>query len=183
MAVLPIIEVDEGGVVAAPRGEALRCEGSLYIVDRSGHERKKPSLRAIERVSEGGRREVWADAAPLDPEDIIDLLVAGAAAVVVRQGQHHWRDLAIEAVGIAERVVVWMRRLEGDGAAHEVRWLMEKGISDFVVWTGSPSPLPEGARYFSRRKGPVAGCPPWVEWKLVEVERDGAPHGDSGQDI
>ncbi|HID73987.1 MAG TPA: hypothetical protein EYP43_02925 [Thermoplasmata archaeon] len=178
MSEFPIIEISGDDIAVSPDDPRLDCAGRLYLVDLEGHERRKPSLGAIESCSRGGRREVWVDAAPLDPDDIIDMLIAGAGAIVVRQGGRYWRDVAIEAISIAERVVVWFETLNGEGAAQEVRWFLEKGVADFVIWKDVPSPLPEGGRYYSRRRGTVEGCPEWMRWKLVEVQRDATADRD-----
>ena len=169
MAEFPVISLGDSGVGALP-GRVDSLVGRTYMVDMPGHSRGKPSLDAIETISNGGRRDVWVDAGPIDADDVIDLLVAGASAVVIRHGGRYWRDLAIEALGLTENVVLWFGTADLEGVAQEMRWFIGKGIVDFVVWSGPVSGMPEGGRYYSRRKGVVRDGPDWTEWKLLEVE-------------
>lgn len=62
--------------------EAAADHDRVYLVDRRGVQRNKPDVELIQEVA--GEAEVWVDAGPRYAEDIVDLLVAGAAHVVVR---------------------------------------------------------------------------------------------------
>jgi len=166
----PIVSLGDSGVRSLP-GSLDSLVDRTYVVDMPGHSRGKPSLDAIERISNNGRRDVWADSGPVDTDDVIDLLVAGASAVVIRHGGRYWRDLAIEALGLTENVVLWFHTADLEGVAQEMRWFIGKGIVDFVVWSGPVSGLPEGGRYYSRRKGTIRDGPDWTEWKLLEVDK------------
>ena len=74
---------------------------------------------------------------------------------------------------------MWFPAIDGQGAGQEIRWLLEKGVTEFVVWSGTPVVMPVGGRYFSRRRGTPDGCPQWVKWKITEIERHASLDGHS----
>ncbi len=171
MSEFPIVSLGDDGI-AGLSGSVETLAGRTYVVDMPGHSRGKHSLDSIEALSNSGRRDLWVDSGPVDTDDIIDLLVAGASSVVIRHGGRYWRDLAIEALGLTENVVLWFRSADLEGVAQEMRWFISKGISDFVVWSGPVAGLPVGGHYYSRRKGGMASGPGWTEWKILEVETE-----------
>ncbi len=86
---IPLVYVERGqALLEGEHGSAvetlreLRGEHDLlYVVDLDGHRRNRANLDVYKKVSR--KAFLWLDAAPRRVEDVIDLVVAGAARVTL----------------------------------------------------------------------------------------------------
>lgn len=105
----PIVHVDER--IGWRRREAWVEEaldlagtwGGLYVVDRYAHRNNRPSIDAYQEVARA--TSLWLDLGPLDAEDVMDTVIAGADRVTVRWDRIWSADEVEEVVRMVEEGV------------------------------------------------------------------------------
>jgi len=55
----------------------------IYFLDIDGIEKNKPNLCTYQKISE--KQEIWVDTGPRDLGDVVDLLMAGANKITIRE--------------------------------------------------------------------------------------------------
>jgi len=103
MEVLPIIYLHKREIYDKMEGEAvplnalfdvLPPDEKVYVYDRDGLEKDKPNLYLYQKLSQ--RHTLWVDGGPRTLGDVVDILMAGAAALTVRQ--EIWRNVDVSAI-------------------------------------------------------------------------------------
>jgi len=74
--------------------EQLDEGSSIYFLDADGIEKDKPNLCTYQRLP--SRQNMWIDAGPRVLGDVVDVIMAGATTIIVRQNL--WPKLDIERI-------------------------------------------------------------------------------------
>jgi len=74
--------------------EQLDEGSSIYFLDADGIEKDKPNLCTYQRLP--SRQNMWIDAGPRVLGDVVDVVMAGATTIIVRQNL--WPKLDIERI-------------------------------------------------------------------------------------
>ena len=103
MEIIPLVYIKdrkprlEGGEYPSLLAEVLEQldEGSsIYFLDADGIEKDKPNLCTYQRLP--SRQNMWIDAGPRVLGDVVDVVMAGATTIIVRQNL--WPKLDIERI-------------------------------------------------------------------------------------
>jgi len=100
MKIVPVVYVKDKKIWAKKDGEAIsiddilelvKADEEIYVLDESGIEENKPEFPIYQTLSE--RYTIWADAGPRILDDIVDIVMGGAANVVIRERIFSANDL------------------------------------------------------------------------------------------
>ncbi len=128
--VIPVVHARSGELVgpdAEPLDEDLRTvsrrfsreHDALYLVDLDGIRRNRPDVALLQEV--GGRVHTWADAGSRSPQDVMDLIIAGAEQVTVRYETADGVETIEEAVRLSENVALGLEFRDGSLVPND-RW-------------------------------------------------------------
>ena len=90
----PHLEGKECPSLLAETLEQLDEGSSIYFLDADGIEKDKPNLCTYQRLP--SRQNMWIDAGPRVLGDVVDVVMAGATTIIVRQNL--WPKLDIERI-------------------------------------------------------------------------------------
>ncbi len=72
----------------------ISSEKKVYIVDHDGLEKDNPNLCLYPKLSD--RYAIWVDSGPKTLGDVVDILMAGATAITLRQDI--WRGMGVSSI-------------------------------------------------------------------------------------
>jgi len=91
MEIIPLIYVKNRKIYTEKEGkpvsldevlEQMDEEDSIYFLDIDGIEKNKPNLCTYQRITE--KQDIWVDAGPRVLGDVVDLIMAGANRITIR---------------------------------------------------------------------------------------------------
>jgi uncharacterized protein related to proFAR isomerase len=115
--ILPVVHA-RGGRLVGPDAEPLEEElktvarqfsrdwDAIYLVDLDGLRDNRPQVGLLQQLSD--RVHTWADGGARTPEDVMDMLMAGAEQATVRYHTAEERETVRESVRLSEHVALGM---------------------------------------------------------------------------
>lgn len=74
--------------------DIIPSDEKVYVYDQDGIEKDKPNLYLYQKLSE--RYDLWIDSSPRVLGDVVDMLMAGATALTIRQDA--WKNIDISSI-------------------------------------------------------------------------------------
>ncbi len=108
----------------------------IYLVDLDGQVGGDPQLDYLQEISRG--HEVWVEAAPSSPDQVIDLIVAGGTRVVVSTaGFNDLRTEVRRTLALTEEIALGIEISGGTVRSADARYAgvtLQKMVEDGVEW-------------------------------------------------
>jgi len=100
MEVLPFINIKKGKLFLDDKSESIKIhdlieqlgeQNTIYFLDQDGINKDKPNLCTYQNLA--SRFDLWVDAGPRTVGDVVDLVMAGATQLTIRNNLIQFKDL------------------------------------------------------------------------------------------
>lgn len=134
MEIIPLIRIRKHRILSSLPVEELReiqfGGEKTYILDEDGVSKNKPNVSAYQQMSR--YHEIWVDAGPRNPGDLIDIIMAGASITTIRIDK--WPDFNIEETRELTDIPIYMMIDLNEKDRYEIKKLISS-VDGLVVFT------------------------------------------------